>query len=173
MSLLSAILPSDIEGVKWAKLQRIFRQIADNAGISYALGFPLTDIQPSDTEGIKWQKLGAWAKLIADNIGGGGGDPTWGTTSGTTPAIAFTNDPQIIEWTLSGNSVPTFSGMAQGRRITLLITADGSTRNLTFPSWTWLEGTPATIAAGKAMQIDLLCRSTTAGSVIAVYGVQQ
>ncbi len=55
MSLYSPILSSDIEGVKWAKLQRLFRQMADNAGISYALGFPLTDIQPSDTEGIKWQ----------------------------------------------------------------------------------------------------------------------
>lgn len=68
MSLLSPILPSDQEGVKWAKLQRLLRAIADAAGISYTMSGFLSDINPSDTEGVKWAKLGAWTQLIADNI---------------------------------------------------------------------------------------------------------
>lgn len=93
MSLSSAILPWDTEGEKWAKLQRLFRQMADNAGISYVLGFPLTDIQVGDTEGVKWQKLGAWAKLIADNIGAGvpaGPITTSGLTMNTARILART-----------------------------------------------------------------------------------
>ncbi len=99
--------------------------------------------------------------------------PVWGTKSGTTPAITFTPTPQVSTITLSGNTTFTASGMAQGDKYTIFITCDGTWRNLTFPAWTWLEGTPATIAASKVMQIDLTCTSTTAGSVIAVYGVQQ
>ncbi len=99
--------------------------------------------------------------------------PVWGTKSGTTPAITFLPTPQVSTITLSGNTTFTASGMAQGDKYTLFITADGSIRNLTFPAWTWLEGTPATIAASKVMQIDLTCTGTTAGSVVAVYGVQQ
>ncbi len=99
--------------------------------------------------------------------------PVWGTKSGTTPAITFQATPQVSTITLSGNTTFTASGMAQGYKYTIFITCDGTLRNLTFPAWTWLEGTPATIAASKVMQIDLTCTSTTAGSVVAVYGVQQ
>lgn len=69
MSLLTPILQGDTEGVKWAKLQRWLRLAADNAGISYTMSYPLSDIQQGDTEGVKWAKLGAWAKLLAENIG--------------------------------------------------------------------------------------------------------
>ena len=75
MSLLSQISALDIEGVKWSKLQRWIRATVDNAGISYALAYPLTDILPGDTEGVKWAKLGAWVKLLADNIGSVSGAP--------------------------------------------------------------------------------------------------
>lgn len=70
MSLSSPIEVSDTEGVKWAKLQRIFRAIADAAGITYSMSGFLTDIEPRETEGVKWAKLGAWAQLIASNTGG-------------------------------------------------------------------------------------------------------
>jgi len=76
MSLLAPIQAGNTEGVKWAKLQRWMRQAVDNAGISYTMSYPLTDIDPSDTEGVKWAKLGAWTQLLAANIvpaGGGGG----------------------------------------------------------------------------------------------------
>lgn len=99
--------------------------------------------------------------------------PVWNTLSGTTPAIAFLPTPQVRTITLSGNTTFSASGMAKGYRYTLFITCDGTGRTLSFPAWTWLEGTPASIVASKGMQIDLTCTSTTAGSVFAVYGVQQ
>jgi hypothetical protein len=67
------ILQSDEVGVKWAKLQRLMREVADNAGITYTLEGMLTNINQSDVEGVKWAKLGAWTRLLADNISGGGG----------------------------------------------------------------------------------------------------
>lgn len=86
MSLLSPILVSDTEGVKFAKLQRQLKLVADNAGISYTMSFPLSDILVGDTEGVKWAKVGAWTKLIADNIvpsgGGSGGIITSATWAG-------------------------------------------------------------------------------------------
>lgn len=106
MSLLTDIREGDIEGVKWAKLQRWLRLACDNAGISYSMSYPLTDINPGDTEGVKWAKLGAWMKLLAENItgGGGGGNVKSGTENlaqgDTSKAITFTpafsGDPEVI-----------------------------------------------------------------------------
>src|SRR6185503_4072839 len=87
MSLLSAIFPFETEGVKFAKLQRKLRGIADAAGISYSISGLLSDISPGDTQGIKWAKLGAWTQEISDNIGGGGGGVT--SVNGATGVVTF------------------------------------------------------------------------------------
>ncbi len=95
--------------------------------------------------------------------------PVWSTISGTTPALVFSDTPKIVEWTPGGDSVPTFSGMDQGREITLFVI--GPCTN-TYPAWTWVEGVPPALASGKLMEINALCRGTTAASVRAVYAVQ-
>ncbi len=99
-------------------------------------------------------------------------DVAWSALSGTSPALTFGDTEQALTLSLSGNTTFTASGYAQGRVISIFITADGSLRTLAFPAWTWLEGSPASIAASKNMMISLVCTGATAGSVFATYGVQ-
>jgi hypothetical protein len=99
-------------------------------------------------------------------------DVAWSALSGTSPALTFGATEQALTLTLSGNTTFTASGYAQGRIITLFLTADASLRTLAFPAWTWLELSPASIAANKNMMISLICTGSTAGSVFATYGVQ-
>lgn len=96
----------------------------------------------------------------------------WSTLSGTSPALTFTATQKAHTLTLTGNTTFTASGYAQGFRITLFLTGDSILDTLAFPAWTWLEGAPASLAATKAMRIDLVCTGATAASVNATYAVQ-
>lgn len=98
---------------------------------------------------------------------------TWGALSGTSPAIGFTAARKNLTMTLSGDTTFTASGYAQGYEAEIFLTGDSSTRTLTFPPWTWMEGAPTNLPAGKHMWIQLKCTSTTEGSVYAVYGTEQ
>lgn len=59
-----------------------------------------------------------------------------------------------------------------GLRKEILITADGSTRNLSFPAWTWLTATPTTLAAGKTGLLRVRVTGTTAASAFAEWIAQ-
>lgn len=97
----------------------------------------------------------------------------WGSISGTTPALVFESVKQNLTLTTSGNTTFSASGYVQGSEIDLFITeGDAVLRTLAFPSWTWLEGVPASIAASKRMRINLKCTGTTAASVFATYAVE-
>lgn len=97
------------------------------------------------------------------------------STSGTTPTLTFTDAPQVIALTTSGNTTFTLAGMAAGRRLKLIITADAA-RTLAFAAThTWMECAstgPGSIAISKVMELDFECDGTTAASVRAVYAVQ-
>lgn len=88
-ALLSDILVYDVEGVKWAKLQRWIRAAVDAAGITYSLGGLLTDIEPRETEGVKWAKLQRWTRLLAEGLttGGSGSGVFFGPASSTDNAV--------------------------------------------------------------------------------------
>lgn len=74
---------------------------------------------------------------------------------------------------LTGNITFTTSNKAAGRRKIVRIVADGSGRNFTWPSWTWVGGTaPASIAASKSALLSLDCFGTAEGDVVARYSVQ-
>lgn len=105
MSLLTPILPSDTEGVKWVKLQSWLQLAVDNAGISYTMSGFLTPILTSDTPGVKWAKLGAWMQLLAGNISGGGG--TGNVRSGTA-ALAQNDTSKAIVFStpFTGGGLP-------------------------------------------------------------------
>lgn len=75
MSFLSAILPFDTDGIKWAKLDAQIVRALQNLGVVYTLSPYLEPVSPKDSEGIKWAKVGAKMDLLADNITGGGGNP--------------------------------------------------------------------------------------------------
>lgn len=74
---------------------------------------------------------------------------------------------------LTGDITFTTSNKASGRQVTVFITSDASSRNLTFPSWVFVGGSaPASIAASKTAALTILTTSTTDASVIASYSVQ-
>lgn len=78
---------------------------------------------------------------------------------------------QVIS--LTGNITFAASNMTQGTSLKLIIKADSSTRNFTFPGWVFIGASaPASIAANKTAILTLECTGTTAGSVIASYAVQ-
>jgi hypothetical protein len=146
MSLLSPIKPSDMEGVKWAKLQRWLRQSADNAGITYTMSFPLTDILPSDSEGVKWTKLGAWMKLMADNIGGVG--------SGV-PSVAGTANQVLV----NGAADPVTG--AATLSLPAALTLPGT---LTKPGGAVLMSTNSALTDGAGAQVGTIANSPSAGN---------
>lgn len=98
--------------------------------------------------------------------------PTWGTLTGTTPALTFTDALQNRTQTLEGNTTYSASGYAQGRIIELFLTGDTVLRTLDWPAWTWLEGEPEDLAANKKMRVKLVCTGSAAADVFATYGVE-
>lgn len=161
MSLLSPILVGDTEGVKWAKLQRQLRAVADAAGIAYSMNFPLNDIQVGDTEGEKWAKVGAWAQLLAANTTPSGGGSGGVITSATWVGSAILNEifgyfmaPAATNFRkaqISAQEVPTGAAI----NITLV---DGAGVSL---------GQVAVLAAGAAFQeTDISALAVAAGGVV-------
>lgn len=75
---------------------------------------------------------------------------------------------------LTGDVTLNTSNLASGRAKQVIVSADSSTRNITFPSWVWLgSAAPASIAANKKALLTLIATSTTDGSVYATWTVQQ
>jgi hypothetical protein len=75
---------------------------------------------------------------------------------------------------LTGDVTFTTSNLAAGQTMEIAITADGSSRNFTFPgSWVFVGGSaPASIAASKKAILRLTSTSTADSGVIATYLVQ-
>jgi len=97
--------------------------------------------------------------------------PVWSTLSGTSPALAFAGTPQVRTLQVSGNTTFTSSGYAQGRRYTVYLTGDSSTRTLAWPGWTWLGTAPASIESGKVLKVDLTCAGAAVSSVMATFAL--
>ena len=75
---------------------------------------------------------------------------------------------------LTGNITFATSALYAGAEFTVIVAADGSTRNLTWPAgWTWVGGTaPATIAASKTGLLEIFSSSTADSGVVARWTVQ-
>lgn len=74
---------------------------------------------------------------------------------------------------LTGNVTFTTSNLAAGRAKQVLITADSSSRSVSFPSWVWLGGSaPGSLAASKSAILSLLSFGTADTSVYATWTVQ-
>lgn len=95
----------------------------------------------------------------------GTGLGTTGTVNLDLAALAGT-DQQI---TATGNITFTTSNRAAGLRGRLRISAGGSTRTLTWPSWTAYGAVlPTSLASGKVLRVAWECTGTTDASVDAV-----
>lgn len=74
---------------------------------------------------------------------------------------------------LTGDLTLTGAGYIAGSIVTMVITADGTPRNLTFSSdWKFITAKPATIAASKVAILTLRSTTTAATGVIATWEVQ-
>lgn len=103
---------------------------------------------------------------------GSGFIATQESLSGTSPAINFNTSP-LKTLTLSGNTTFSTSNLAAGISVSVMVTADGSTRTLTFPgSWIWVSVTPTTLTASKNAVLTLISKSTTDASVFAAWAAQ-
>jgi hypothetical protein len=95
-----------------------------------------------------------------------------GMLTGTTPTINFKGARKQL-LTLSGATTFSYSNLAAGREVELLITGDGSTRALSWPSGIVWESTAGTsIAAGKVASIRLISTTGLAAGVYAIFTVQ-
>lgn len=99
--------------------------------------------------------------------------PAWSSLSGTTPSIAFADQPSKFKHTITGNTTYSFSSYAEGRVVEIFLEPDSAERTLAFtgiPDGAWLEGKPASIKAGKKMQLRFECTTASDTGVFATYG---
>jgi len=91
--------------------------------------------------------------------------------TGTVTLDLTSNNLQTLS--LTGNLTLNTSNLASGRAKQVFISADASTRTLTFPAWIWLGSVaPTSIAASKTAFLTLISTSTTDGAVYATWVVQ-
>ena len=101
-----------------------------------------------------------------------------GTTSFTPLSSTVTIDladlREIAVSSLSGDVTFETSNRAAGRSSLVIISAGGSTRNLTWPvGWVWTgAAAPATLASGKSAVLVLLCTGSAESNVYAVWSAQ-
>ena len=92
--------------------------------------------------------------------------------STTTTALDFSGD-QLQTISISANTTFTTSNRATGKSKTIKITTDGSTRNLTFPSWKFVGTKPSDQAASKVGILTVTCFGTADTDIVAAYAVEE
>jgi hypothetical protein len=99
-----------------------------------------------------------------------------GTALGTTGTVnldlaTLTGTTQRIDAT--GNIDFTASNYAAGRNVALRVSAGGSTRTISWPSWTPIgDALPTSLPSGKVLRVAIECVGTTAGETDAGASVQ-
>jgi hypothetical protein len=91
-----------------------------------------------------------------------------------TVTLDFNHADAIRTLDLTGDvTFAAVSNKAATKQKVVIITAGASTRNLTFPAWTFIgAAAPTSIAANKTAVLSLYCSGTTEASIIATYSVQ-
>lgn len=93
-------------------------------------------------------------------------------TYGATTDIDM-NLEETMTLALTGNVTFTTSNKGTGKRKTIKILADGSTRTFTFPSWKFVgAAAPASIAANKTAILTLECFGANDTDIVAAYAVE-
>lgn len=93
-------------------------------------------------------------------------------TSSASIEIDF-DTQETMTLTLAHNTTFTTANKGAGKKKTIFITCDGTTRTMAFPSWKPQGAAlPASIAANKTATLTLECTSTTDSSVWAGYAAE-
>lgn len=112
----------------------------------------------------------------ADDIGAAPATRTVGTGLGTSGTVNL--DMAAVHGTIqtiaaSGTITFTTSNRAAGREVTLIISAGGSSRTLTWPSWIAVGAAlPTTLASGKTLVATVTFVDTTDAAAVATAAVQ-
>ncbi len=89
-------------------------------------------------------------------------------TSGTIDLDMALLHGSIQTITLAGNPTFTTSNRSAGKEITLVLSAGGSARTLTWPSWTSVGTTlPTSLSSGKVLVVDVTFLDSTDSGAIA------
>jgi len=84
------------------------------------------------------------------------------------------NDEELNTISLTGNITFTTSNLAIGRKKTIRIKSDASSRTLTFPAtWTFMGTKPTATTASKDSMLSLISYGTTDADVIAVFAEEE
>ena len=95
------------------------------------------------------------------------------STSGTVNLDMAVLHGTIQTIALAGAVTFTTSNRAAGREITLVLSAGGSSRALTWPSWLVVGAAlPTTLASGKTAVVTATCTDTTDAAMVAAGAVQ-
>jgi hypothetical protein len=74
---------------------------------------------------------------------------------------------------LTGDVTITTSNRAAGVALRVILQADGTPRNLTWPAWRWVGGTsPASLAASKVAVLELWARGSADTDIVARWSVE-
>lgn len=100
--------------------------------------------------------------------------PTFATLTYGATVYLIPTGGKMQKVSLTGNITFATSGLSAGADFKVIIAADGSTRNLTWPvGWTWIGGTaPATIAANKTGLLEIMATTGADSGVVARWTVQ-
>jgi len=154
---------------------------------------PTTSLEnhPVNTAGLNGIINGNWARLEAMFLplatAANGSLVTWNATTkiftvraalasivySATPALSFTGAAtQTIS--LTGNATFSTSNLTAGAPLQVVIAADATPRNLTWPAgWKWIgAAAPASIAASKTGMLYLLSTTTADSGVVARWVVE-
>jgi len=143
----------------------------------------------AEASGVKWAAAGGGGGAVdsvngetgvvvldAADVGAAPATRTVGTslgTSGTVNLDMASVHGTIQTITLTGNPTFTTSNRAAGREVTLVLSAGGSSRTITWPSWLAVGAAlPTSLASGKTLVVSVTCTDTTDAATIAASAVQ-
>jgi hypothetical protein len=156
-----------IIGGNWERLEALFGSGLATSDPSYNLfASALLRAAVPATNGavIEWREVTTPKRFVARA----------GTSTSTGAALAVDfQGPKKYVLTLNGNVTFTTSNRADGWQSTVIVKADASVRNLTFPAWVFVgAAAPATIAANKTAVLELWCNGVNDTDIVARWTVQ-
>lgn len=144
----------------WERLDALFNPAlssGDAGYLSFQKAFLRSALAGVATGASIWWSGSKFSIRVGDSVVTYAGTTNLDLQGATQQRIALTGDITI-----------TTSNRAAGVALRVILQADGTTRNLTWPAWRWVGGTaPATLAASKVAVLELWGRGTADTDIVA------